>query len=162
MSIPMPSPLERRHTASLRRQNRAGRIAAKQFPELDTEPHETDCTWKIDGEECADRGLPFELMCRGCAFYWKNVAEMHSKTPQEYINEYPKFRDFEDFASYRWPSKRPDDCTNLDRVGDDCFDNGTHEGDYCASCMEYDRRIDAWDFDKNQPEPNWWTLINLD
>lgn len=72
----------------------------------------------------------------------------------------PTFKTFEEFAAYDWPKSRPVDCTNLDRAESDCFDNGTHEADYCSSCMEYQRRCEAWNFEANRPEAAWWRLIN--
>lgn len=78
-----------------------------------------------------------------------------------------KFKNFEEFASYDWPANRPEDCVNLFGETDDgttvgwadCFDL-RNEGDYCSSCMEYLRRIEAWDFAKNKPRRGWWRLIS--
>ena len=74
------------------------------------------------------------------------------------------FASFEQFAEYRWPESRPLDCTNLAASSDgdsDCFET-MKEGDYCPSCTEYQRRLDAWDNSRNKPRPCWWTLIDLE
>jgi hypothetical protein len=70
------------------------------------------------------------------------------------------FKDFEDFASFDWPEAVPEDCTKFDvaETDADCFEI-IKTGEFCPSCAEYRRRLDAWDHEKNEPKAEWWKLV---